>query len=157
MFWDFQILSHHLHEAFPSCPGPHLSLLLWFLLHLLSLSHCFLTKAVSLYFTFFYWSRVGLNVLISAIQQNDSIRHRFIDTVGFLCGSVVKNPSGIQKIPLILVSWRFPGGGHGNPLQCSWLENSMYRGAWGATVQGSQSWTRLKRLSMHACILIHSF
>ena len=43
-------------------------------------------------------------MLISAIQQNDSIIHRFIDTVGFLCGSVVKNPSGIQKIPLILVS-----------------------------------------------------
>ena len=30
---------------------------------------------------------------------------------------------------------RSPGGGHGNPLQYSFLENSMDRGAWWATVQ----------------------
>ena len=29
---------------------------------------------------------------------------------------------------------RSPGGGHGNPLQYYCLENSMYRGAWQATV-----------------------
>ena len=29
-----------------------------------------------------------------------------------------------------------PGGGNGNPLQYSCLENSMYRGAWRATVHG---------------------
>ena len=33
--------------------------------------------------------------------------------------------------------------GTGNPLQCSCLENPMDRGAWQATVQGSQSQTRL--------------
>ena len=31
---------------------------------------------------------------------------------------------------------RFPGGGHGSPLQCSCLENSMDRGAWVATDHG---------------------
>ena len=31
---------------------------------------------------------------------------------------------------------RPPGGGHGNPLQYSCLENSMDRGAWWATVHG---------------------
>ena len=31
---------------------------------------------------------------------------------------------------------RSPGGGHGNPLQRSCLENPMDRGAWGATVHG---------------------
>ena len=31
---------------------------------------------------------------------------------------------------------RFPGEGHGNPLQYSCLENSMDRGAWQATVRG---------------------
>ena len=31
---------------------------------------------------------------------------------------------------------RCPGGGHGNPLQYSCLENLMDRGAWRATVQG---------------------
>ena len=39
------------------------------------------------------------------------------------------------------------GGGNGNPLQCSCLENPMDRGAWWAAVYGvTQSWTRLKRL-----------
>ena len=31
---------------------------------------------------------------------------------------------------------RSSGGGHGNPLQYSWLENSMDRGALQATVHG---------------------
>ena len=31
---------------------------------------------------------------------------------------------------------RFPGEGHGNPLQYSYLEKSMDRGAWWATVHG---------------------
>ena len=31
---------------------------------------------------------------------------------------------------------RSPGGGHGNPLQCSGLENPMDRGGWRATVHG---------------------
>ena len=40
------------------------------------------------------------------------------------------------------------GGGNGNPLQCSCLENSRDGGAWWAAVYGvAQSWTRLKRLS----------
>ena len=33
---------------------------------------------------------------------------------------------------------RSPGGGHGNPLQYSCLENSMDREAWQDTVHGSQ-------------------
>ena len=36
----------------------------------------------------------------------------------------------------ILVSGRSPGGGHGNPLQYSFLENSMDRRAWWVTVHG---------------------
>ena len=50
---------------------------------------------------------------------------------------------------------RSPGGGHGNPLQYSCLENPMDRGAWQATVYGvAKSWTRLKRLNMHACLTL---
>ena len=42
---------------------------------------------------------------------------------------------------------------HGNPLQDSCLENPVDGGAWRAAVHGvAQSWTRLKQLSMHACI-----
>src|SRR5574337_449816 len=40
------------------------------------------------------------------------------------------------------------GGGNGNPLQCSCLENPRDGGAWWAAIYGvAQSWTRLKRLS----------
>ena len=45
-----------------------------------------------------------------------------------------------------------PGGGHGNPLQYSCLENPMDRGAWlgrGSSLWVAQSRTRLKRLSAH--------
>ena len=47
-------------------------------------------------------------------------------------------------------SGRSPGGGHGNPLQYSCLENPMDRGAWQDTVHRfTKSQTRLKRLTMH--------
>ena len=46
---------------------------------------------------------------------------------------------------------RFPGGGHGNPLRYSCLENPMDRAAGQATVHGvTKSRTRLKRLSTDA-------
>ena len=39
---------------------------------------------------------------------------------------------------------RRPGGGHGNPLQYSCLENPMDRGAWRATAHGvTESRTQL--------------
>ena len=42
-------------------------------------------------------------------------------------------------------SERFPGGGHGDPLQYSCLDNLMDRGAWWAIVHGvTKSWTQLK-------------
>ena len=38
---------------------------------------------------------------------------------------------------------RFPGGGHGNPLQYSCLKSPTDRGAWKATVHGvTKSWRR---------------
>ena len=41
-------------------------------------------------------------------------------------------------------SGRYSGEGNGNPFQYSCLENSMDRGAWGATVYGAaESWTQL--------------
>ena len=45
---------------------------------------------------------------------------------------------------------------HGNPLQYLCLENPMDRGAWWAIVQRvAESWTQLKRLSIHTCIYIN--
>ena len=62
-------------------------------------------------------------------------------------GSVVKNlparVGGPGDSGLIPGSGRSPGGGNGNPLQYSCLENSMVRGASRATVHGvTRSWTR---------------
>ena len=65
--------------------------------------------------------------------------------IGFSYGAslvvqLVKNPPEMQEnagdlgsIPELA---RSPGGGHGNPLQISCLENPMGRGAWWATVHG---------------------
>ena len=44
------------------------------------------------------------------------------------------NAGGAGDMGLILGSGRSPGGGHGNPLQCSCLENPMEREAWWAIV-----------------------
>ena len=58
---------------------------------------------------------------------------------------MVKNPPAMQETWVrILGLGRSPGGGHGNPLQCSCLENPMDREAWQATVHRvAQSQTRL--------------
>ena len=42
----------------------------------------------------------------------------------------------IRDVGLISGSGRSPGEGNGNPLQYSFLENSMDRGDWWATVHG---------------------
>ena len=62
---------------------------------------------------------------------------------------VVKNPpvnlGDLRNGSSIPGSGRSPGGGHGNPLQYSCLENPMDRGAWQATVyRVTKSQTRLK-------------
>ena len=44
------------------------------------------------------------------------------------------NSGDIRDVGLIPGSGRSPGGGHGNPLQYSCLENLMNRGDWRATV-----------------------
>ena len=68
---------------------------------------------------------------------------------------VMKNPPAkagdIRDVGLIPVLGRSYGGGYGNPLQNSCLENPMDRGAWWATVHRvAKSWTQLKWLSTHA-------
>ena len=55
------------------------------------------------------------------------------------------NAGDIRDTNLIPGSGRFPGGGHGNPLQYSCLENPMDREAWWAMVHSvAKSQTQLK-------------
>ena len=51
----------------------------------------------------------------------------------------------------LLPGWgRSPGGGRGNPLQCSCLENPTDRGAWRVTVhEAAKSWTGLSWTNAH--------
>ena len=71
---------------------------------------------------------------------------------------VVKNPPpanarDIRDSDLIAGLGRSPGGGNGNPLQDSSLENSMDRGAWQATLyKVAKNQTRLSDLTHTAHI-----
>ena len=53
---------------------------------------------------------------------------------------MVKNPPAkagdVRDVRSIPRSERSPGGGHGNTLHYSYLENPMDRGAWRAAVHG---------------------
>ena len=46
------------------------------------------------------------------------------------------NAGDVTDMGSIPGSGRSPGGGHGNPLQHSYLENPRDRGTWQATVHG---------------------
>jgi len=50
-------------------------------------------------------------------------------------------PANVGDVGLIPGSLRSLGEGNGNPLQCSFLENSMQRGACQVTVMG---WERVR-------------
>ena len=61
------------------------------------------------------------------------------------------NAGDVRDMGLIRGLGRSTGGGHGNSLQYSCLENPMDRGAWQATAHGvAKSWTELKQLSTHS-------
>ena len=61
-------------------------------------------------------------------------------------GSAVKNPpANAKQVGLIPGLGRSCGGGNGNTLQYSCLQNPMDRGAWQATVRGvTMNWKGLR-------------
>ena len=54
--------------------------------------------------------------------------------VALVVKNLPANAGDIRDKGSIPESGRFPGGGHGNPLQYSYLENPMDGGAWQATI-----------------------
>ena len=75
---------------------------------------------------------------------------------GFPGGSDSKESACISgHLGSFLWLGRSPGGGHGNPLQCSCLENSRDRGAWGATIRGVTKESDMTK-HVHTSFFIHS-
>ena len=94
------------------------------------------------------WGEQRPNTL-QGLQSNDCT---FLSRTGlrrqmFFCepGSDCEEPAfSVGDLGSIPGSRRSPGGGNGNPPQCSCLENPMDGGAWRATVHWvAKSWTRL--------------
>ena len=73
--------------------------------------------------------------------------HHQLPNLGFPGGLNGKESAcNVGNLGLIAGLGRSPGGGYGNPLQCSCLENPMDRGAWQAPVHGvAKSQTPLKQ------------
>ena len=72
---------------------------------------------------------------------------RYTETshVALVVKNLPANAGDIRDVGSILGSRKSLGGGYGDPLQYSCLENPMDRGAWRATVHGSQR-------SRHNCL-----
>ena len=71
-----------------------------------------------------------------------------------LIGSV--NAGEAEDMGSIPGSGRSPGGGNGNPLQCSCLENPMDRVTWWASPWGRKESDTTEGLSIHATQLVLS-
>ena len=95
---------------------------------MVQLSHSFITIGKTIALT--RWT------FVSKVERS---RCRYIGGWVSQVELVVKNlpakAGDIREVGLIPGSRRSPGGGHGNPLSYSCLENPMDRGAWQATVQ----------------------
>ena len=85
------------------------------------------------------------NVIICLAHSKHPVLLVEVGRRGFPDGSVVKNlPANGGDSGSIPGLGSSPGGGNGNPLQYSCLENSTDRGAWSATVHGvTKNRTRL--------------
>ena len=74
------------------------------------------------------------------------------DTLGPVVKNLPVNAGNIKDEASVLESGRYPAEGNGNPLQYSYLENLMGRGAWWATVRRiSKNQTLLMQLSKQLC------
>ena len=94
------------------------------------------------------WSHFPYNHLNKAFENTvSSFSCSSVRDMGFPSGSTVKNlPANTGNVGSIPGSGKSPGGGNGNTLQYSCLENSMDRVAWWVAIHGvSQAWTRLSK------------
>ena len=70
------------------------------------------------------------------------LRGTGVPQVSLVVKNLPANAGDIRDAGSILQLGRSPGGGHGNSLQYSYLDNPMGRKAWWATVHGiAKSWS----------------
>ena len=96
-------------------------------------------------YKFFFFSLV-LWAYIILIKKKFQKKENHLPTYGDSDGK--ESACDAEDLGLTPVLGRSPGGGHGNPLQCSCLGCSIHRGAWlqspTATVPGvTEVWTQL--------------
>ena len=93
--------------------------------------------------------------MLLLVQETKGIKTYPEKQIDLKYSLVVRNlpvNADIRDQSLIPGLGRSPGGGHGNPLQYSCLEDPTDRGACQVIVyRVTKSWTWLKRLSMHTC------
>ena len=93
--------------------------------------------------TWYYWFCIQILAILICMWWHCTGLAWWLSGKQSACNAGVTGDTG-----LISGSRRSCGGGHGNPLQCSGLENPMDRGTWRAIVHRvAKSWTWLKRLS----------
>ena len=86
---------------------------------------------------------------VYALEYIHTYTHIWASQVVLVAKSLPANAGDIRGTGSVPKLGRSPGGGHGNPLQYSCLENPMDTLAWRATVHRiAKSQTRLKQLSM---------
>ena len=82
------------------------------------------------------------------VKKDFFYHSKWASQVALVVKKLTINVGGIRDLDSIPVSGKFPGKGHGNPLQYCCPENPMDRGPWRATVHRvAQSKTQLKQLS----------
>ena len=107
----------------------------------------FVFKYVALYYLLLLFHNLKYSHKYKEIIMKKE--HIVLNTWGFPRGSAGKesasNAGDIGDVGSIPQSGKSPGGENGNPLQYPYLENSMDRGAWQATVHAvAKSCTQLK-------------
>ena len=73
-------------------------------------------------------------LLLSSLLETDEKRRT--SQVALVVKKLLANAEDIKDACSIPGLGRCPGGGHGNPLQYSYLENPMNREAWCVSVPG---------------------
>ena len=95
---------------------------------------------------------LGIYYGIITLENNAATSFKVIHThsygasqVTLVVKNLLDNAGDMRDAGSILELGRSPGGGRGNPLQYSCLENPMERGSWWAPVHRvAKSWTGLK-------------